>query len=86
MGGKVGGKSHKIYAETCGIKVSSGQVVKGGTVLTREGDRWKPGINVLGRMHLTAACSGEIYFTRKRNPKNGKVDTIVNVREAEKKA
>ena len=54
-----GGKSHKIYAETCGIKVSGGQVVKSGAVLTRQGDRWKPGINVQGRMHLTAACAGE---------------------------
>ncbi|MBF0122566.1 MAG: 50S ribosomal protein L27 [Candidatus Omnitrophica bacterium] len=81
-----GGKSHKIYVETCGIKVSGGQVVKSGTVLTRQGDRWKPGINVLGLMHLTAACAGEVYFTKKRNSKNGKIDTIVNVRQAVKKA
>lgn len=86
MGGKVGGKSHKIYAETCGMKVSGGQRVKAGTVITREGDQWKPGINVLGRMHLTAACAGEVYFTKKRNSKNGRIDTIVNIRKVEEKA
>ena len=48
------------------MKVTGGQLVKSGTVLTREGHRWQPGINVLGRMHLTAACDGEVYFTKKR--------------------
>ena len=86
MGGRVGGLSHKFYRETAGIKVSGGQKVKEGAVLTREGDQWKPGINVVGRMHLTAACAGEIYFTKKRNRKNGKIDTIVNVRKPEVKA
>ena len=86
MGGRVGGLSHKFYRETAGIKVSGGQKVREGAVLTREGDQWKPGLNVRGRMHLSAACAGEVYFTKKRNPKNGKIDTIVNVRQAEKKA
>lgn len=84
MGGKVGGLSHKNYAETAGIKVTGGQKVKSGTILTREGDVWKPGINVIGRMKLTAACDGEIYFTRKRNSSK-KVCTYVNVRKAESK-
>jgi ribosomal protein L27 len=69
-----------MYAETCGVKVSGGQKVKSGTVLTRQGDRWKPGVNVLGRMHLTAACAGEVYFTKKRIRKTGKVDTFLNIR------
>ncbi len=77
---KKGGTSHKIYKETRGIKVSSGQAVKSGAVLTREGGQWKPGINVLGRMHLSAACEGEIFFTKKRIRKTGKVDTFINVR------
>lgn len=81
MGGKVGGLSHKCYRETSGIKVSGGQQVKSGSVLTREGDRWKAGINVVGQMKLTARCAGEIYFTRKRN-KCRKVVTFVNVRAA----
>ena len=42
MGGRVGGLSHKIYCETAGIKVTGGQTVKEGAVLTREGDQWKP--------------------------------------------
>ncbi len=80
MGGRVGGLSHIMYAETCGVKVSGGQRVKAGTVLTRQGDRWKPGVNVIGRMHLTAACAGVVYFTKKRIRKTGKVDTFLNVR------
>jgi ribosomal protein L27 len=79
MGGRVGGLSHKIYCETAGIKVTCGQKVKEGAVLTREGDQWKPGINVRGRMHLSAACAGEVYFTQKRN-RDGKRATFVNVR------
>lgn len=80
MGGRVGGKSHIMYSETCGMKVTGGQKVKSGTMLTRQGDRWKPGVNVLGRMHLTAACAGEVYFTKKRIRKTGKVDTFINIR------
>lgn len=82
MGGKVGGLSHKIYKETRGMKVSGGQEVKAGTMLTRQGDKWKPGINVRGLMHLSAAVNGEVYFTRKRIRKTGKVDTFINVRVA----
>jgi len=80
MGGKVGGLSHKCYKETSGIKVTGGQKVKSGTVITREGDVWKPGLNVVGMMKLTAKCDGEIYFTRKRNASR-KICTYVNVRK-----
>ncbi|MBF0619459.1 MAG: 50S ribosomal protein L27 [Candidatus Omnitrophica bacterium] len=82
MGGRVGGLSHKIYCETRGIKVGGGQPVKEGAMLTRQGDHWKPGVNVRGRMHLSAACAGTVYFTKKRIRKTGKVDTFVNVRAA----
>ena len=51
MGGRVGGVTSKYYKETAGVKVSGGKKIKAGTILTRQGDRWKPGINVLGRMH-----------------------------------
>lgn len=80
MGGRVGGKSHIMYAETCGVKVSGGQRVKSGTVLTRQGDKWKAGVNVIGRSHLTAACAGIVQFTKKRIRKTGKVDTYLNIR------
>ena len=74
-----GGLSHKFYKETAGIKVAGGQTVKCGTVLTRQGDRWKPGINVLGRTLLTAGCNGEVYFTRKKGHYKRSV-TLVNIR------
>jgi ribosomal protein L27 len=79
MGGRVGGISSKFYAETAGIKVSGGQRVKSGTILTREGNRWKAGINVQGRSSLTAAVEGEVYFTRKKNASK-KVITIINIK------
>ncbi len=79
MGGRVGGTTSKYYAETAGIKVSGGQKVKAGTILTRNGDKWKPGINVLGRASLTAKVAGEVYFTRKKNSYNS-IITLINVR------
>ena len=79
MGGRVGGISSKFYCETAGIKVSGGQKVKSGTVLTRQGDRWKCGLNVIGRSSLTAACDGEVYFTRRKNGSN-KVITLINIK------
>jgi ribosomal protein L27 len=82
MGGRVGGLSHKYYRETAGIKVSGGQTVKAATVLTREGDQWKPGLNVRGRIHLSAACAGVVYFTQKRT-RDGKRSTYVNIRPLE---
>ena len=79
-----GGLTHKFYRETAGIKVSGGQYVTTGTMITRQGDRWKPGINVLGRMSLTAACDGEVYFTKKRGNYR-KAVTFVHVRPIVKK-
>jgi len=55
MGGRVGGISSKYYCETAGIKVSGGQKVKSGTILTRQGNQWKSGLNVIGRSSWTAA-------------------------------
>jgi ribosomal protein L27 len=79
MGGRVGGITSKFYTETRGVKVSGGQKVKSGTILTRQGDQWKAGLNVIGRTSLTAAIDGEVYFTRKKNSYN-KVITLVNVK------
>lgn len=81
---RVGGLTKKFYRETRGIKVSGGQFVKAGTVLTRKGDRWKCGINVSGRMHLTALCDGEVYFTKKRGNYKRTV-TFVHVRPLKSK-
>ena len=80
---KVGGLTSKFYRETRGLKVSGGQFVKAGTVLTRNGDKWKPGINVTGLMHLTARCDGEVYFTKKKG-KYRRAVTYIHVRPASK--
>ena len=80
-----GGLTSKFYRETAGIKVSGGQTVKAGAMLTRQGDKWKPGLNVIGRMSLTSIVAGEVYFTRKRNT-YGLPMTVVNVRPMEAKA
>ena len=84
MGGRVGGITSKFYRETKGIKVSGGEKVKAGTILTREGHRWKPGKNVTGNMHLVAICEGEVYFTHKKSTFRKSV-TYVNVNPVEKK-
>ena len=78
---RVGGLTKKYYKETKGVKVSGGQIVTCGTMLTRNGDRWKPGVNVTGRMHLTAACDGEVYFTKKKGNYR-RVVTYINIRPA----
>ncbi len=82
---KVGGLTSKFYRETKGMKVSGGQRVKAGTILTREGHKWQRGLHVAGDMHLTAACEGEVYFTKKKNSYK-KMVTLVNIRPTEQKA
>ena len=82
---RVGGLTHRFYREAKGIKVSGGQHVKAGTILTREGHKWRPGINVAGKAHLTAVVDGEVYFTRKKNNYN-KVITIINVKASSLKS
>lgn len=79
---RVGGLTHRFYKMTRGVKVSGGQRVKAGTLITREGHRWKAGQNVIGLSHLNAACDGEIYFTKKRGNYR-KTVTYVHVRPVE---
>ena len=78
---RLGGLSKINYKETRGVKVTGGQWVRSGTVLTREGHRWQPGHNVNGRTLLTAACDGEVYFTKKRGSYRRSV-TLVHVKPA----
>ena len=85
MGGRVGGLTSKYYKETRGIKVGGGQTVRSGTVLTRQGHKWQPGLNVVGRTHLTAGCDGEVYFTKKKSSYN-RVITLINIRPVPKKS
>lgn len=81
MGGRVGGITSKYYWETRGVKVSGGQTVKAGTILTRQGTQWKAGLNTVGRNTITAIVDGEIYFTKKKNSYN-RVVTYINVKPA----
>lgn len=81
---RLGGTTTKYYKDTRGIKVSGGQFVRAGTVLTRCGDRWKAGKNVIGRMHLTAACDGIVYFTHKKGRYKFRVNTYVHVQPLDK--
>ncbi len=76
---RVGGITSKFYRYTRGVKVSGGEWVKTGTLLTREGDKWKPGYNVVGQTHLNAACDGTIYFTKKKGNYNRRI-TYIHVR------
>ena len=76
---KVGGTTKKFYKETRGMKVSGGSTVTAGTILTREGHRWQPGINVIGRTSLTAGCDGQVYFTKKRGNYRRAI-TIINIK------
>ncbi|MCD4780201.1 MAG: bL27 family ribosomal protein [Candidatus Omnitrophica bacterium] len=76
---KVGGLTNKFYRETRGIKVSGGQFVKAGTLLTRQGHRWQPGENVIGESHLNAKCDGIVYFTKKKNKYRREI-TLINIK------
>ncbi|MCM8783937.1 MAG: 50S ribosomal protein L27 [Candidatus Omnitrophica bacterium] len=77
-GGASGYRKSKHYPDTKGIKVSAGQIVKPGTLLTREGDKWRPGKNVGGKDHLFALCKGKISFQKKKNNRN-KINTYINI-------
>ncbi len=77
-----GGISHINYRETRGLKVSDGQFVKKGTILTRQGDKWKAGINVAGRSSIYAICDGKVFFSKKRGSYHrNKITTLINVKE-----
>lgn len=81
----VGGVSHKHYPETKGLKISAGQFVKKGAILTREGNKWKPGLNVKGKGSLYAACEGAVYFTTQRGTyKTKKKYTVINIKPSPK--
>jgi len=77
MAGK-GGLSHKFYREVRGLRVAAGQKVKTGNLLTRQGDKWKAGLNVGGRTALYALCDGTVNFTKTKG-KHNKVITKINI-------
>ena len=77
----VGGLTHKHYSETKGLKVSGGSAVKKGTILTRQGDKWRAGVNVGGTASLYALCDGVVYVTTRRGTyKTKKRYTVINIK------
>ncbi|HOX55232.1 MAG: 50S ribosomal protein L27 [Candidatus Omnitrophica bacterium] len=81
-----GGISHIHYRETRGLKVAGGQSVTKSAILTREGNKWKPGKNVGGIGTLYALCDGEVYFTKKKGSyRTTKVYTVINIKPKVKK-
>ena len=80
---KKGGISHINYKETKGLKISAGEIVKAGTILTREGGKWKAGINTAGINTIYALRRGKVYFTRRKPaPRAKKVYSFINIEEA----
>ena len=81
-----GGWSHINYKETKGLKVASGQTVKTGTILTRQADKWKAGLNVGGNAALYALVAGRVYFTHRRATyRTKKTATVINIEKLEPK-
>lgn len=81
MPGK-GGLSSKFYREARGLKVTAGQKVKSGAILTRQGDKWQSGSNVGGRTVLYALCAGAVYFTKTMG-KRKKAITKIHIKKEE---
>lgn len=65
------------------LKVSDGQPVKTGEILTRGMNNYKAGKNVKGLATLYALCPGKVYFAKKKTP-HGKVRTFVNIMPLDK--
>ncbi|PIQ89161.1 MAG: hypothetical protein COV72_04550 [Candidatus Omnitrophica bacterium CG11_big_fil_rev_8_21_14_0_20_42_13] len=81
-----GGLSHIHYKETKGLKVNAGSFVTKGTILTRQGNKWKAGLNVSGRNIIHAGEDGTIYFTKKSGSyKKNKLYTFININPAKAK-
>ncbi len=60
------------------MKVSSGQTVKTGQILSRGLDVYKAGQNAKGLSTIFALCPGKVYFSRKKTS-HGKVRTLINI-------
>ena len=71
-GGKARPKKDKA------LKISSGELVKTGQILSRGIPTYKAGVNVKGLGTLYALSPGKIYFTKKKTSK-GKVRTFINI-------
>jgi ribosomal protein L27 len=61
-----------------GLKVSDGQPVKVGQLLSRGINVYKSGKNVKGLSDMVALCAGKVYFSHKKTS-HGKFRTFINV-------
>jgi len=77
-GGASGHRKSKHYPDVMGIKVGAGKIVNTGTLLTRQGDKWRPGKNVGGTDNLFALCKGKVTFTKTKNNR-GKLSSYINI-------
>jgi ribosomal protein L27 len=66
------------------LKVSGGQMVKTGQILSRGMSAYKAGGNVKGLGTLYALCEGKVYFSKKKTSR-GRLRTFINVLPVEKK-
>ncbi|MCM8780702.1 MAG: 50S ribosomal protein L27 [Candidatus Omnitrophica bacterium] len=71
-----GGKSRP--KKDISLKVSQGQIVKPGQILSRGLSVYRAGINVKGLSTLHALCAGKVSFRKKKTP-GGKVRTFIDV-------
>jgi len=60
------------------IKVSGGQLVKTGQILSRGINTYRAGNNVKGIATLQALCDGKVYFSKKKTPA-GRPRTFINI-------
>jgi len=60
------------------IKVSDGQLVKTGQILSRGINTYRAGNNVKGIATLQALCDGKVYFSKKKTP-HGRPRTFINI-------
>lgn len=60
------------------VKISGGELVKTGQILSRGIASYKAGTNVKGEATLYALCPGKVYFSRKKTS-HGKVRTFINI-------
>ena len=70
-----GGKSRP--KKDASLKVSGGQQVKAGQILSRDTRHYKAGVNTIAGKDIVAACSGKVYFSRKKTSRGWRV--FINV-------
>lgn len=76
-----GGKSRPKKDKS--IKISGGEMVKTGEILSRGFSTYKAGNHVGGLNTLYALCDGKVYFSKKKTS-HGRIRTFINIVPTEK--